>query len=58
MLFAAVTDAGKVGAPLAKNFFIHEYQLNYLTGTLSKPYVAIIDGITMGGVSQTRSHSI
>ncbi len=46
-----MTEAGKVNDPLAKDFFHKEYSLNYLTGTLKKPYIAIIDGITMGGVS-------
>jgi len=45
----AVTDAGKVGDPLAQNFFKEEYILNHKIGTYSKPYVALIDGITMGG---------
>lgn len=48
----AVTEAGKVNGPLAKDFFRGEYKLNYLTGTGRKPYIAIIDGITMGGVSK------
>lgn len=30
-------------------FFANEYRLNHLIGTLSVPYVALIDGITMGG---------
>ena len=33
-----------------KDFFREEYQLNHLIGTLSKPYIAFIDGIVMGGV--------
>ncbi|KAK6310184.1 hypothetical protein J4Q44_G00200650 [Coregonus suidteri] len=45
----AVTEAGKVGDPLAKNFFREEYILNNTIGTYQKPYVALIDGITMGG---------
>lgn len=45
----AVTDAGKVGDPLAQNFFKEEYILNHKIGTYAKPYVALIDGITMGG---------
>lgn len=32
-----------------KDFFKEEYQLNALIGTLHVPYVALIDGITMGG---------
>ncbi|XP_044160997.1 3-hydroxyisobutyryl-CoA hydrolase, mitochondrial isoform X1 [Bufo gargarizans] len=45
----AVTEAGKCGAPLAKEFFKEEYILNNVIGTYKKPYVALIDGITMGG---------
>ncbi|XP_072028334.1 3-hydroxyisobutyryl-CoA hydrolase, mitochondrial-like [Amphiura filiformis] len=45
----AVTDAGKVGDSLAVNFFREEYILNHAIGTLKKPYVAFIHGITMGG---------
>lgn len=45
----AVTDAGKVGDSLAQDFFREEYILNNLIGGCSKPYIALIDGITMGG---------
>uniref|UniRef100_A0A3P9A176 3-hydroxyisobutyryl-CoA hydrolase n=1 Tax=Esox lucius TaxID=8010 RepID=A0A3P9A176_ESOLU len=45
----AVTEAGMVGDPLAKDFFREEYILNNTIGTYQKPYVALIDGITMGG---------
>ncbi|CAH8533305.1 unnamed protein product [Dicrocoelium dendriticum] len=34
---------------LCQTFFREEYQLNYLIGTLSKPFIALIDGVTMGG---------
>jgi 3-hydroxyisobutyryl-CoA hydrolase len=33
----------------SKNFFREEYRLNALIGSYKIPYVAIIDGITMGG---------
>lgn len=45
----AVTEAGKVGDPLAEDFFREEYILNNAIGTCKKPYIALIDGITMGG---------
>ncbi|NXL03283.1 HIBCH protein, partial [Mesembrinibis cayennensis] len=45
----AIADAGKVGGRLAQDFFREEYILNNATGTCKKPYVALIDGITMGG---------
>ncbi|XP_039613830.1 3-hydroxyisobutyryl-CoA hydrolase, mitochondrial [Polypterus senegalus] len=45
----AVADAGKAGGSLIQDFFREEYILNNAIGTLQKPYVALIDGITMGG---------
>ncbi|KAM6421115.1 3-hydroxyisobutyryl-CoA hydrolase, mitochondrial isoform 2-T2 [Rhynochetos jubatus] len=45
----AITDAGKVGDKLTQEFFREEYMLNNAIGTCKKPYVALIDGITMGG---------
>ncbi|CAJ1078708.1 -hydroxyisobutyryl-CoA hydrolase%2C mitochondrial [Xyrichtys novacula] len=45
----AVTEAGKVGDRLAEDFFREEYILNNAIGTFKKPYIALIDGITMGG---------
>ncbi|XP_074858127.1 3-hydroxyisobutyryl-CoA hydrolase, mitochondrial [Carettochelys insculpta] len=44
-----IRDAGKVGDRLAQDFFREEYMLNNAIGTCQKPYVALIDGITMGG---------
>lgn len=37
------------GDPHQLDFFRHEYRTDHLTGTIKKPYVAIIDGIVMGG---------
>ncbi|CAB3369480.1 Hypothetical predicted protein [Cloeon dipterum] len=45
----AVTEAAKVGDSFASDFFRVEYQLNALINRLKVPYVALIDGITMGG---------
>ncbi|XP_022799020.1 3-hydroxyisobutyryl-CoA hydrolase, mitochondrial-like [Stylophora pistillata] len=45
----AVAEAGKKGDNLTKVFFKEEYLLNYAIGTLQTPYVAFINGITMGG---------
>ncbi|KAJ7416193.1 3-hydroxyisobutyryl-CoA hydrolase, mitochondrial [Willisornis vidua] len=45
----AITEAGKVGDKLTQDFFRGEYRLNNAVGTCKKPYVALIDGITMGG---------
>lgn len=45
----AVAEAGKKGDELTKIFFKEEYMLNFAIGTLQTPYVACINGITMGG---------
>lgn len=40
---------GVAGQQESKDYFALEYKLDHLISTYSKPYVAFIDGITMGG---------
>lgn len=56
----AVYHAGKNGSP-DYAFFEDEYRLNRLIASFTKPYIAFLDGITMGGgagVSVHGSHRI
>ena len=45
----AVWDAGKAGDDLTDSFFREEYILNHRIHNFSKPYVALLNGFTMGG---------
>jgi len=45
----AVYEAGRNGGDLTRAFFREEYRLNRMIHVFPKPYVALIDGITMGG---------
>lgn len=45
----AVWQAGKDGDRMTADFFREEYRLNRLIHVFAKPYVALIDGVTMGG---------
>lgn len=45
----AVCEAGRSGLRLGHDFFRKEYMMNGLIGTYNIPYVALIDGIVMGG---------
>ncbi|KAK5119112.1 hypothetical protein LTR62_000323 [Meristemomyces frigidus] len=40
---------GREGQQESKDYFALEYKLDHLIATYTKPYVAFIDGITMGG---------
>lgn len=42
-------EAGKRQDPVQMQFFEHEYQMNFQIHHFSKPYVALMDGMTMGG---------
>ena len=45
----ALYDSREQGSTLARTFWRNEYPLNALIGRYPKPYVAIQDGIVMGG---------
>jgi enoyl-CoA hydratase/carnithine racemase len=47
--FCAGGDIKAIAKSKDPTFFREEYELNHLIGTMPKPHVAIIDGITMGG---------
>ncbi len=42
-------QAGSTGNPEIEDFFTEEYALNHLIHNYSKPYIAFMDGIVMGG---------
>jgi 3-hydroxyisobutyryl-CoA hydrolase len=46
---ATQNKTGAEGQQASKDYFALEYKLNHLIATYKKPYVAFIDGITMGG---------
>jgi enoyl-CoA hydratase len=45
----AVWDAHQAGGELPRTYFRHEYTLNRRVRNFPKPYLALIDGATMGG---------
>lgn len=42
-------QAALAGDPRLEDFFTEEYALNHLIHTYAKPYIALMDGIVMGG---------
>ncbi len=57
-----VIEAAKAeGAAAAAPFFLDEYRMNWRIAELGKPYIAFLDGITMGGgvgISVHGSHRV
>jgi enoyl-CoA hydratase len=57
----ALYDAGRRGDPYVRDFYRAEYRLNHRIKTYGKPFVALIDGIVMGGgvgISVHGSHRV
>jgi enoyl-CoA hydratase len=44
-----IEAAAAEGVPAAVRFFFEEYRMNWRIAHLGKPYIAFLDGITMGG---------
>ncbi|KAL8714693.1 MAG: hypothetical protein Q9225_006541 [Loekoesia sp. 1 TL-2023] len=44
-----IAQNGDIGRSASKTYFGLEYRLDHLIATYSKPYIAYLDGITMGG---------
>ncbi|NTD27202.1 enoyl-CoA hydratase/isomerase family protein [Agrobacterium tumefaciens] len=56
-----IHDLGKAGDPQVLDFWREEFPLNYRIARFGKPYIALMDGIVMGGgvgVSAHGSHRI
>jgi len=45
----ALYDSGKAGTPYVIDFYAREYRLNTLIKRYPKPYIALVNGIVMGG---------
>ncbi len=54
-------DTGRRDKTLQMQFFWHEYRLNHFIHHFNKPYIALMDGVTMGGgvgISLHGSHPV
>ncbi len=54
----ALHDSGKAGTPYVIDFYAHEYRLNTLIKRYPKPYIALINGIVMGGGVGVSVHGV
>lgn len=54
---AELNLTGEEGQQKSADFFAMEYKLNHLISTYSKPYVAFMDGFTMGGGAGLSMHA-
>jgi enoyl-CoA hydratase len=52
----AIHDLGKAGDPEVTRFWREEFPVNYTISRYPKPYVALMDGIVMGGGVGVASH--
>lgn len=52
----AIYDSAKVGGGAARHFWRHEYRLNVQISRYPKPYIAIMDGVVMGGGVGVSAH--
>lgn len=51
-----IHEAGRAGDPEVTRFWREEFPLNYMISHYEKPYVALMDGIVMGGGVGISSH--